>query len=156
MRLTLIVVAAILSFSTSVRADRRYPGGPGCGGSMPIQCAESCQRFEFDGSCQYRTSCTMTENCLKATSCGDFNFEGRCLFERTETQCRAPGGYPPSYPISCETTCQRRTVSGECLYMTKCEIQDSCVRFTACERFNFGGVCLSEQISITCYASLRH
>ncbi|MEN9722077.1 MAG: hypothetical protein RJB38_63 [Pseudomonadota bacterium] len=147
-----LTLLALIVLPHATLANPPYPGSPSCEPRAPIACVEACQRFQVDGSCLYRTGCNWNGECMTSSVCGSFNFQGRCLYDHTETTCRAPTTAPqPSYPITCSTSCQRRTAQGECLYLTKCEARDHCLRFTSCERFDFSGTCLSERVETTCY-----
>lgn len=122
-----------------------------------LQCTEICQQFAFNGSCNYRTSCTLSGDCMTSKTCAQFDYRGLCLDEAIQKTCAVatcPGvpATPPQFPITCEIRCQKRDSFGRCLYTTGCEIQGRCIRLTDCERFdNFGKTCLSERIIQTCY-----
>jgi hypothetical protein len=147
--LLLVVLSSLLNLSA--RAHAQVPIFP------VLECMESCQRFERDGTCKHRSSCLKQGDCMTATTCESFDFFGVCKDERVTKTCAVAScpGYPvpaPQFPISCESACQKRNSHGDCVYSTSCEITGRCVQITDCERFNtFGDTCLSERIVHACY-----
>jgi len=126
-----------------------------------LECIESCQRFDFDGTCTYRTQCQITSgpagDCMTTATCAQFDFDGKCRDEVIKKVCAVPAcpQYPvpaPQFPIACESQCQKRDITGNCVYFTGCEIQGRCMHQTECQRFDaFNQNCLSEKIQHTCY-----
>ncbi len=145
------MAAISVLFSLAAGAAEQAPGNP------VLQCAELCKRFEQDGTCTSRSTCLKQGDCMTATSCEGFDFFGACNDERVVKTCAVAAcpGYPvpaPQFPISCQTSCQKRNSFGDCIYTTSCEIQGRCVQVTDCEKFNsFGDTCLSERVLHTCY-----
>ncbi len=151
-RLFSFVLLALLSVLNPIlRANAQVPMFP------VLECTESCRRFEMDGTCSHRSTCLKVGDCMTATTCESFDFFGACRDERVTKTCAVAAcpGYPipaPQFPISCQSSCQKRNTQGDCIYTTSCEITGRCVQVTDCERFNtFGDTCLSERVIHSCY-----
>ena len=147
----------IVGFVLTLLLGHSVVNGPALADEPILQCTETCQQFAFNGSCSYRTRCDISAECMTLTTCAQFDSRGRCLDERVQKLCALPvcPGYPvpaPSFPISCDSECQKRDSFGKCVYFSRCEIQGRCMHQTECERFDtFDKKCISEKTQHTCY-----
>ena len=149
-----LLAALVLSLSINAVAALPVVQLPG----IPVlQCTDGCQKFDFTGACTYHTNCQKDADCMTFTQCARFDFTGACTDESATRSCAVAAcpGYPvpsPQFPITCQTQCQKRDISGNCIYTTGCQIDGRCTHETRCERFNnFGDQCVSETTTHTCY-----
>ena len=52
--------------------------------------------------------------------------------------------------LQCTERCQIVNGSGYCVYQSKCEFEDNCVKETVCTGTNLGGWCIREKTTTKC------